>query len=58
MPFDLSTPFSFEPDAHSLMQARIRATLSGWRPLAAPSRRPSSGALAALRTALRQIAFF
>jgi hypothetical protein len=56
MPFDLS-PQPFEPDDHYLMQARIRAALSGWRPLAAPLRRPSSGALAALRMALRQFAF-
>ena len=55
MPFDLSTP-SFEPDGYSLMRARIRAALSGWRPIATPARRPSSGAVAALRTALRQIA--
>ena len=56
MPFDLSNP-SFEPDGYSLMRARIRATLSGWRPLATRARRPSSGAVAALRMALRQIAF-
>ncbi|MBV8654388.1 MAG: hypothetical protein JO255_23205 [Alphaproteobacteria bacterium] len=55
MPFDLS-PQPFEPDDYYLMQARIRAALSGWRPLAAPSRRPASGALAAIRLALRQLA--
>jgi hypothetical protein len=54
MPFDLSTS-SFEPDDHFLMKARIRAALSGWRPLAVPSRRPASGALAAIRMALRQL---
>jgi hypothetical protein len=57
MPFDLSPHFDFEPDGHSLMRARIRAALSGWRPLAARARRPSSGALAAICTALRQVAF-
>jgi hypothetical protein len=55
MPFDRSG-HSFEPDNHALMQARIRAALSGWRPLAVPLRRPSSSALAAIRLALRQIA--
>jgi hypothetical protein len=57
MPFDLSTSSS-EPEGYSLMQARVRAALSGWRPLATRSRRPASGAVAAFRLALRQIAFF
>jgi hypothetical protein len=57
MPFDLYSP-SFEPDGHSLMRARIRAALSGWQPIAARSRRPSSGALAAFRLAIRQIGLF
>jgi hypothetical protein len=57
MPFDLSNP-SFEPDGYSVMRARIRAALNGWEPLAVRLRRPSSGALAAFRMAIRQISLF